>query len=418
MSEPGSPPIDKLKPKIAINLERAKNAVIVLEEMFASNPTLETQSVMHRLLDVYKQCRFTDRLMNTSFFHEDNFMGLIERVRRGSTTSSTPSRVQDHKNRLFNESPCPKFNTSSRENPFFPPISSQNHLKRSGTSNSVRAKRSNLTPPIYPDINVDEADGEAAASNNSSDSLFGCIMTNIDQSSKGIVMITDDYASADTVIPLTDGKSSSPSANNDSGNHTKTGEWGEASGCTSSDITTDINSASLLKPSHHDDQTTSNSCCSIEMPNEELSEFACARLTALIKGQLIKALHEITQRFYPNSPTSDVISEEVGTVKTEPSTEGLAVVNDETPSAGAASLEATMSTFELGDLDVLSSTFVGEAVPMEVPSDCFLFLEKAPTTHAFCLSIFEPTSAQQFFKAVRFDHKLLKTALPPGVWVR
>lgn len=415
MSEPGSPIDVKLKPKIAINLERAKTAITVLEELFASNPTLETQSVMHRLLEVYKQCRFTDRLMNTSFFHEDNFMGLIERVRRGSTTTSTPSRVQDHKNRLFNESPCPQFNTSSRENPFFPPILSQNHLKRCGTSNSVRAKRSNLTPPIYPDINVDEADGEAAASNNSSDSLFGCIMTNIDQSAKG-VMVTDDYVGVDiAAVPVIDGKSSSPSANNDSGNHTKTGEWGEASGCTSSDITTDINSTSLLKPNHHDDQTTSNSCCSIEMPNEELSEFACARLSALIKAQLIKALHEITQRFYPNSPTSDVISDEVLTVKTEQSIDGLIGVDDKT---SKTTLEAANSAFEADETDVISSTFAGESVPMEVPSDCFLFLEKAPASHAFCLSIFEPTSAQQFFKAVRFDHKLLKTALPPGVWVR
>lgn len=29
---------------------------------------------MRKLLTVYKGCRYLDRLLNTNFFHEDNFM--------------------------------------------------------------------------------------------------------------------------------------------------------------------------------------------------------------------------------------------------------------------------------------------------------------------------------------------------------
>jgi ubiquitin-conjugating enzyme E2 O len=75
-----------------------------LEELFIINPQLQSQEIMKKLLMVYKKCRYLDRLMNTSFFHEEHFMGLVERVRKvGNQT--TAERVQDQKNRLFNQTP-------------------------------------------------------------------------------------------------------------------------------------------------------------------------------------------------------------------------------------------------------------------------------------------------------------------------
>lgn len=463
MSEPGSPIDPILKPKVATNLERCKKAIAVLDDMLATNPRLESPELMRRVLDVYKKCRFIDRLMNTTFFHEDNFMGLIERVRRNSTVT-TADRVQDHKNRLFNESSSSssaKIHQSSRDNNIFFPSSSStqsqnhHHLKRSGTLNSSRAKRSNLTPQIYPDINIDDADCgggcDTFTTNNSSDSLFGCIMTTIDQQQNNSkinapstqtttatiddCVLSVDIAAAAACQPGTDsGKLlCSPLANNDSGNHTKTNsEWGEASGYTSSDnITTDINSISLLKPNQHPhpndaDQTTSNSCCSIEMiPIEDLSEFAGARLIGLIKAQLLKALQEISQRFISNVQSANsLVSESLGTVKTDKSDGLLTEFDDDDGGGGGGGCvtndNAIVNEFSNDDNELMmSSTIIDETTAADaVPLDCFLFMEKAPATHQFCLSIFEPTNAQQYFKAVRFDHKLLKTALPPGVWVR
>lgn len=94
------------KPHLVANLERARVAMSKLEEIFVINPNLHNQNVMKKLLVVYKKCRYLDRLMGTSFFHEENFQGLVERVRKGGN-QSTAERVKDQKIRLFNESPTP-----------------------------------------------------------------------------------------------------------------------------------------------------------------------------------------------------------------------------------------------------------------------------------------------------------------------
>lgn len=52
-----------------------------------------------------------------------------------------------------------------------------------------------------------------------------------------------------------------------------------------------------------------------------------------------------------------------------------------------------------------------------VPSECFVVLENAPSSHKFNLTVCHPLNSQ-FSRAVRFDHKLLRTSLPPGVWVK
>uniref|UniRef100_A0A1I8PX28 UBC core domain-containing protein n=1 Tax=Stomoxys calcitrans TaxID=35570 RepID=A0A1I8PX28_STOCA len=86
------------------NIEKARVAVARLEEIFNLSPNLQNPEVMRKLLAVYKGCRYLDRLLNTNFFHEENFMGLIERVRRGGNQSLC-DRAQDQKNRLFNDVP-------------------------------------------------------------------------------------------------------------------------------------------------------------------------------------------------------------------------------------------------------------------------------------------------------------------------
>lgn len=42
----------------------------------------------------------------------------------------------------------------------------------------------------------------------------------------------------------------------------------------------------------------------------------------------------------------------------------------------------------------------------------------APSQHKYHLTVFHPTNAQKFFKAVQKEHKLLRSSLPPGVIVR
>lgn len=89
-----------IKPKLAANIEKARIAMSRLEELFTQNPALQTLDIMKKLLEVYKDCRYLDKLMGTSFFHENNFQGLLERVREKGR-ASVGSKVAEQVSRLF-----------------------------------------------------------------------------------------------------------------------------------------------------------------------------------------------------------------------------------------------------------------------------------------------------------------------------
>ncbi|XP_054281969.1 (E3-independent) E2 ubiquitin-conjugating enzyme UBE2O-like isoform X2 [Macrosteles quadrilineatus] len=89
-----------IKPKLAANIEKARVAMSKLEEIFTQNPSLQTTDVMRKLLEVYKDCRYLDKLMGTTFFHESHFQGLLERVRERGR-ANTAQRVGDQVRRLF-----------------------------------------------------------------------------------------------------------------------------------------------------------------------------------------------------------------------------------------------------------------------------------------------------------------------------
>lgn len=429
---------------------------------------------MRKLLEVYKKCRYMDRLMSTSFFHEDKFMGLIERVRRVSTTT-TAARVLDHKNRLFHEnspstppasgivtSPTithlklqlPSPNTSAQKTKLKPYKMVRNDMMtpESGSVKDAHNYLRKYSIDKQPIVVVDDEDSmlnssseldldspvvgsmDPPAYGSTPNKLFGVVMTNIDKASKE----TEDISRLSIQQEGGTHNSTSKSISNyDSGNHSKT-EWGEASCCSSSDITTDINSSSLIKPSG--DDHTSNSCCSIELAgSDDLSEFVCARLSSLIKAQLMNALKEINNRFSCKvsfSSENMKIDELSGTSIITPS-EGadeesviaanalhkntadicLSAANDGEDFRSLKDIESVV-----GDMDSRCSTTVPTTpVPdniAPVPSECFVILDSAPQMHTFQLTLFHPVNAQQFYRAVQFDHKLLQSALPPGVWVR
>lgn len=273
-SEFGSQTDIQLKPQLSYNLERARIAMTHLEEMFILNPNLENQGVVRKLLEVYKKCRFIDRLMNTSFFHTDNFKGLVERVRHGSTvTSTTAARVLDHKNRLFgtDESSVVKSPTKSAK-PAFRKMCGMVRIEVDAADQSTWKKQS-----------IDET---TVSSSNSSTDTKNCSFETISLSESTSVPNKDIIAKE-----LNDNNHLAVShqdlnRSHDSGNHSKT-EWGEGSRCSSGDLT----------DTKQTDDQTSNSCCSIDFGSDELPESVCARLCALMKVQLCKALQEVRRIF-------------------------------------------------------------------------------------------------------------------------
>lgn len=79
--------------------------------------------------------------------------------------------------------------------------------------------------------------------------------------------------------------------------------------------------------------------------------------------------------------------------------------------------ETTVGQNELNDtIDEVSPAVSAQSTDLNVES--FQVLDSAPSTHKYHLTVFQTNNPQSFYKAVQREHRLLRTALPPGVWVR
>ncbi|XP_047994870.1 (E3-independent) E2 ubiquitin-conjugating enzyme isoform X3 [Leguminivora glycinivorella] len=341
-----------LEPRVAAHIERGRVAMRRLEEMFAKHPTLQSQEIMRKLLNLYKDCRFLDRLMGTSFFHEDHFLGLLERVReRGaSTPRAGERRVHEQLARLFAPTEPTEEDRTLDERP----------------------QRAIITANVC----VEPMEVENTSSKKQSDSLS---METASLQPSGSDAGTDDDITVIADNPV------------------------EAS---------DV------------DGTTRN---------------VCYKLCSLIHSQLVKAHKEVSRRrpqelaeFLNGLMEKQNVNEEklpyhftvqYGALvvsmadqdaagETEPgkepapaqSTEGVPATADTAPLATAEPLDV-----EPAPAPPAEDTQGGEG---------FCVLDAAPPHHRFRLSMLQPSEPRSFYSAVKREIKLLKSDLPPGVWVR
>lgn len=95
------------------------------------------------------------------------------------------------------------------------------------------------------------------------------------------------------------------------------------------------------------------------------------------------------------------------TTITVPKTEGV--------TATPAPESAPLATAEAADVEVDADA---ESDAEAEGGEGFCVLESAPAAHRFHLSILQPSEPKSFYSAVKREIKLLKSDLPPGVWVR
>ncbi|XP_050071796.1 (E3-independent) E2 ubiquitin-conjugating enzyme UBE2O [Anopheles maculipalpis] len=353
-ADAGSPSV-RLNPQVTVNLERARVAIAQLEELFNINPHLQNQEIMKKLMMVYKKCRFLDRLLNTSFFHERHFMGLVERVRK-SNNQTTTERMQDQKNRLFNQSASgSKSSTPTAETP---------------EAVKVPLPQRALFSPSTPNSPTVSSPTEKLEENDNAYYNVGIANMELDYVNNLCMKMTEntDLNNTSSVFDLAEG-------------------GGESE-----------------KPDQEDKET-----------GEQLAqECVAARLCSLLKSQLIKVLEEINERFGLEDPFKEIIS----------------VVELKTPTL--ASMPPSWTPSPAGTPEVpgiiaepiaTSSPAVTDLVPSSpttggLPTESFQIIESAPTAHKYHLTIFQTSNAQSFYKAVQREHWLLRTSLPPGVWVR
>uniref|UniRef100_A0AAG5CNL6 UBC core domain-containing protein n=1 Tax=Anopheles atroparvus TaxID=41427 RepID=A0AAG5CNL6_ANOAO len=345
-----------LKPQLSSNLERARVAIARLEELFNINPHLQNQDTMKKLMMVYKKCRLLDRLLNTSFFHERHFMGLVERVRK-SNNQTTAERMQDQKNRLFSDTTPAgsKLSTPTADGP-------EEEFVARGTT------------PLQPRI-LFSPDAPKTPSGSST-----CSDKPGEDASKanynvGIANMELDFAN-NVCMKMTE------------------------------DADVDLNNTSSVF-----DLASGDTEMDKQDPEDGEMECASARLCSLIKVQLIKVLEEINERFGLEDPFKGIVTDEE--LVTTPTLASLPPSWAPSPSAG---------TPDVAPPDGVPSELLAVSSPVADPPgidpECFQIVESAPTSHKYHLTLFQTSNAQSFYKAVQREHWLLRTGLPPGVWVR
>lgn len=76
---------------IIAGIDRAREAIQRLEKIFRVLPDQRKADVLNDLLAVYKNCRYLDRFLNTDFFHEDYFIGILSlKEKSACQTPTTP----------------------------------------------------------------------------------------------------------------------------------------------------------------------------------------------------------------------------------------------------------------------------------------------------------------------------------------
>ncbi|XP_063380866.1 (E3-independent) E2 ubiquitin-conjugating enzyme UBE2O [Cydia fagiglandana] len=340
-----------LEPRVAAHIERGRVAMRRLEEMFAKHPTLQSQEIMRKLLNLYKDCRFLDRLMGTSFFHEDHFLGLLERVReRGaSTPRSGERRVHEQLARLFA--------------PAEPADDERLADDRAIITANVCVEPmevENTTSKKQPDLSIETISLQPSGS---------------------------DAGTDDDITVIADTPAVEPS---------------------------DV------------DGTTRN---------------VCYKLCSLIHSQLVKAHKEVSRRrpqelaeFLNGLMEKQNVNEEklpyhftvqygalvVSMADQEAAGESeTAQAKEPAPAQATEGVPATTETAPLATAEPLDVE-----PPPAAPGDAaaggegFSVLDAAPPHHRFRLSMLQPSEPRTFYSAVKREIKLLKSDLPPGVWVR
>lgn len=520
-----------IKPKLAANIEKARIAMSRLEELFTQNPALQTLDIMKKLLEIYKDCRYLDKLMGTSFFHENNFRGLLERVREKGR-ASVSSKVAEQVSRLFqNPSDNIPYKTGKDSEKMLVsydlenegaktydggmlsvlPVTSvclaatenkgvninnlpeetkdvldtagikeSNKILVNNELNLEKSKKSlDLNGDITEDIErfnktlaslSDTLDKKILEQNNKNmdrleiesilkTKLLGSEKTN-DEKSDGNAksgISEDEFSNSTEKSPgSTNGQLIQSSSADDSGvfehstasadtgsyndncdcfsksnqinNNSKQTNGNE--GCESEKIILDAKKGVLIigalgsrsfhsqpekrssgKLKFHAQQSFPLLTCEKDSQYDPNSNDCnpsqvCAKLCALIKSQLVKAHAEVTRRFQGDKAPvtlSEVDNENVPLEEQKTNDDGNATTTGqkEEKTDGKTNEEKP----EMSE-------------PLKTNNEGFSIMSNAPNSHKYKLTMCQMTDPKFFFKTVKKELTLLRTSLPPGIWVK
>ncbi|KAF7381610.1 hypothetical protein HZH66_014004 [Vespula vulgaris] len=351
--------LEIIKPKLAAHIEKARIAMSRLEEIFTQNPSLQTTEVMRKLLEVYKDCRYMDKLMGTSFFHESHFQGLLERVRERGR-ANVAQRMADQVTRLFTQK-----SEGSEEN-----ISKDNPNITQNTPCTIERIVTNVM--------------DAATTTNKSNEDNNRKQKEETESNNRLLI-------NDNPNPEDSGLYSAENSKKESGSSESSGEFL---------LSEDVNNERFLPTQTTESiKTEIDKTAKMQMhitSSHVASSHVCVKLCTLIKAQLVLAHSEVSKRF------------------------GLSKMSLSDAAKGSSPLKKQKKEEEkhVETLSEPSESMVDIPPLIYAEGEGFAIEETAPDSHKFKLTMFQPTDPTNFFRTVSKELKLLRSSLPPGVWIK
>lgn len=229
---------------------------------------------------------------------------------------------------------------------------------------------------------------------------------------------------------------------------------GSSTSYTSSSDLTNVDTTNSLNKVNDNQKSINQSNSSIELTEDAVPELMCERLCSLLKEQLVKCLNEIREKYYKDDQLNlsdvvelDLINNDEETIQTVIEIEDTTVAmethkkslncikmkdSEDTKDVAASPvttqntvtvLQATTSLREDENKSIATDEEVKRISEasfdlLDANQECFQVLSNAPTNHKFHLTIFHPNNTQQYYKAVQREHRMLKSSLPPGVYVK
>lgn len=353
----GSEQTENIKPKLAAHIEKARIAMSRLEEIFTQNPALQTTEVMRKLLEVYKDCRYMDKLMGTSFFHESNFQGLLERVRERGR-ANVAQRITDQVTRLFK---CQSNGSESGEDAGESPNTS---IQTAAGALENIATKINDTVEVAEGSNVPDT-------------------TDVKNKNDNVFIHVNPH-------PEDSGLYSAENSKKESGSSESSGEFPS---------TDDPNLDRSPVPEITDRENENTKSQETFLNSHVANSHVCVKLCTLIKAQLLLAHAEVSKRFG------------LGRMSLSDAT------NNESPQKKSKKEEEKLVEPVL-PLDTSSEMNIEIPPPHYADGEGFSIEESAPDSHKFKLTMFQPTDPTNFFRTVSKELKLLRTSLPTGIWVK
>lgn len=336
---------------------------------------------MHEnLLNMYKKCRFIDRLMNTNFFHEDKFIGLIEKIPKNQPIqideSSSTHKTVDHIVTSF-EKNAPVIRKVDKSIPV-------NYSQpKDLTLIPTTEKTNDLINTIISNITIaSEKTFHLKIRNSSADARD--LGTFICHQNEGFL---DDSGIVSKKKYVTESIGESSISNNEENGR--------------SDVR-------CLKSSNNDSLNIVDVNQKTSIGDN--SGDVCFKLCSLIRDQLHKILTELQNNSLIETKEVSIMTSEANTINNIDNVSGIAPI---------AQLDATteLTLAEDDDLPV-NDECCADTISKSLPSDSFKMYETAPTSHHFYAHPFSVQINSRFINAVNKEHKLLSSSLPDGVWVR